>query len=87
MNPDGTGQADLSTTNDGDYSANWGLGWTAGDGGDVSPDADNNWNGFNFWVTKLDSTNPDAGDWKYNEMIEAFLDSIEYRARFEPLIP
>jgi Domain of unknown function (DUF4214) len=48
---------------------------------------DNNWNGFNFWVTKLDSTNPDAGDWKYNEMIKAFLESIEYRNRFEPLVP
>jgi Tol biopolymer transport system component len=48
---------------------------------------DNNWNGFNFWVNKLDSTNPDAGDWKYNEMLKAFLDSIEYRNRFEPLVP
>lgn len=48
---------------------------------------DNNWNGFNFWVSKLDSTNPDAGDWKYNEMIKAFLESIEYRGRFEPLVP
>lgn len=48
---------------------------------------DNNWNGFNFWVTKLDNTNPDAGDWKYNEMIKAFLNSPEYRSRFEPLIP
>lgn len=48
---------------------------------------DNNWNGFNFWVTKLDTTNPDAGDWKYNEMIKAFLDSPEYRGRFQPLIP
>jgi Tol biopolymer transport system component len=48
---------------------------------------DNNWNGFNFWVAKLDSSNPDAGDWKYNEMLKAFLESIEYRARFEPLVP
>lgn len=40
MNPDGTGQTDLSPTNDGDYSANWVLGWTVGDGSaDVSPDA------------------------------------------------
>jgi hypothetical protein len=43
---------------------------------------DNNWNGFNFWVAKLDSTNPDAGDGKYNEMLKAFLESIEYRGRF-----
>jgi hypothetical protein len=42
MNPDGTGQTDLSPTNDGDYSANWVMGWTAGNGADgspVSPDA------------------------------------------------
>jgi len=43
---------------------------------------DNNWDGFNLWVNKLDSTNPDAGDAKYNEMIKAFINSIEYRARF-----
>ena len=43
---------------------------------------DNNFDGFNFWVNKLDSTNPDAGDWKYNEMIHAFILSMEYRARF-----
>jgi hypothetical protein len=43
---------------------------------------DNNWEGFNFWVGILDSTNPDAGDFKYNEMIRAFLLSNEYRDRF-----
>ena len=43
---------------------------------------DNNWVGFNYWVDKLDSTNPDAGDWKYNEMLKAFIESIEYRGRF-----
>jgi hypothetical protein len=43
---------------------------------------DNNWDGFNYWVTKLDSTNPDGGDAKYNEMLRAFLLSTEYRGRF-----
>jgi hypothetical protein len=43
---------------------------------------DNNWDGFNFWVNKLDSTNPDASDGKYNEMLKAFLDSFEYKTRF-----
>lgn len=43
---------------------------------------DNNWDGFNFWVNKLDSTNPDASDGKYNEMLRAFLESIEFRNRF-----
>jgi len=42
---------------------------------------DNNWDGYNFWVGKLDSTNPDAGDAKYNEMLHAFIESIEYRNR------
>ena len=45
---------------------------------------DNNWNGFNFWVNTLDSTNPDAGNGKYNGMLKAFLESIEYRNRFVP---
>jgi Tfp pilus assembly major pilin PilA len=43
---------------------------------------DNNFDGFNFWVNHLDSTNPDAGDGKYNGMIHAFLLSTEYRDRF-----
>jgi hypothetical protein len=43
---------------------------------------DNNYDGLNFWVNKLDSSNPDAGDWKYNEMIRAFILSTEYRDRF-----
>jgi hypothetical protein len=45
---------------------------------------DNNWEGFNFWVNKLDSTNPDASDGKYNEMLKAFVESSEYRQRFGP---
>ena len=43
---------------------------------------DTNWDGLNFWVNKLDSSNPDAGDWQYNEMIRAFILSPEYRERF-----
>src|SRR5205807_166871 len=42
---------------------------------------DNNWNGFNYWVGVLDSTNPDAGDYKYNQIIKAFITSTEYRGR------
>jgi hypothetical protein len=42
---------------------------------------DNNWNGYNFWVGVLDGTNPDAGDYKYNQMIRAFLVSDEYREK------
>lgn len=38
--------------------------------------------GFNYWVGELDKTNPDAGDWKYNNMIRAFIVSGEYRSRF-----
>ncbi len=45
---------------------------------------DNNFDGFNFWVGVLDSTNPDASDGKYNHIIDAFLRSMEYRARFGP---
>jgi len=45
---------------------------------------DNNWNGFNYWVGVLDSTNPDAGDYKYNQVIKAFITSTEYRGRFGP---
>jgi hypothetical protein len=42
---------------------------------------DNNWDGFNSWVGVLDSTNPDAGDYKYNQIIKAFITSTEYRGR------
>jgi hypothetical protein len=45
---------------------------------------DNGWAGFNFWVNKLDSTNPDDGDYKYNEGLRAFVESIEFRSRFGP---
>ena len=42
---------------------------------------DNGWDGFNYWVRILDSTNPDAGDGKYNNILNAFLQSPEYRGR------
>lgn len=42
---------------------------------------DNNWEGYNFWVGVLDRTNPDTSDYKYNEIIRAFLLCPEYRAR------
>ena len=42
---------------------------------------DNNFNGFNFWVTKLDQFN---GDFLQAEMVKAFLSSPEYRRRFGP---
>jgi hypothetical protein len=44
------------------------------------PDVD--LSGFNSWVGVLDGTNPDAGDGKYNNIINAFLQSTEYRNRF-----
>lgn len=43
---------------------------------------DNNWDGFNHWVGVLDSTNPDASDSKYDHIVQAFIESIEYRHRF-----
>jgi hypothetical protein len=40
---------------------------------------DNNANGFNFWVTKLNQFN---GDFLAAEMVKAFISSQEYRQRF-----
>jgi hypothetical protein len=40
---------------------------------------DNNFNGFNFWVGKLNQFN---GDFLQAEMVKAFLSSSEYRGRF-----
>lgn len=37
--------------------------------------------GFNFWVIKLNSRMP-SSDADYNEMIRAFVASVEYRSRF-----
>ena len=42
---------------------------------------DNNFNGFNFWMTKLNQFN---GDFLQAEMVKAFLSSLEYRNRFGP---
>jgi hypothetical protein len=41
------------------------------------PDAD--FNGYNFWLGKLNQFN---GNFAQAQMVQAFLDSIEYRARF-----
>jgi hypothetical protein len=42
---------------------------------------DNNFDGFTFWVTKL---NQFDGDFLQAEMVKAFLMSLEYRRRFGP---
>jgi hypothetical protein len=44
---------------------------------DAAPDAD--FNGYNFWLGKLDEFN---GNWRAAEMVKAFVSSIEYRKRF-----
>ena len=40
---------------------------------------DNNFDGFNFWLDKLNSFN---GDFIQAEMVKAFISSSEYRKRF-----
>src|SRR5437868_228992 len=40
---------------------------------------DSNFNGFNFWLNKLNSFN---GDFIKAEMVKAFISSTEYRDRF-----
>ena len=42
---------------------------------------DSNFDGFDFWATKLNRFN---GDFINAEMVKAFLESREYRARFGP---
>jgi len=42
---------------------------------------DNNFNGYNFWLNKLNQFN---GDFLQAEMVKAFLSSGEYRQRFGP---
>lgn len=37
--------------------------------------------GFNFWVSKLNGQCPIYGDGAYNEMLKAFILSIEHRER------
>jgi hypothetical protein len=46
-------------------------------GFDGSPDP--NFNGFNFWLNKLNEFN---GNFVHAEMVKAFILSIEYRQRF-----
>lgn len=43
---------------------------------------DHDFSGLIYWTGILDRTNPDAGDGKYNNLINAFLLSTEYRNRF-----
>jgi glucose/arabinose dehydrogenase len=47
------------------------------------PDAapDTSFEGYNFWLTKL---NDNGGDYRKAELVKAFLASIEYRQRFKP---
>ncbi len=40
---------------------------------------DTNYGGYNFWLTKL---NDNGGDSRRAQMMQGFLDSIEYRQRF-----
>ncbi len=42
---------------------------------------DTNYDGFNFWLTKLNDNN---GNYVQAEMVKAFIISIEYRQRFAP---
>lgn len=42
---------------------------------------DNNFDGYNFWLAKLDQFNGNSID---AEMVKAFINSIEYRQRFGP---
>src|SRR5205814_8035718 len=46
---------------------------------DANTGPDTNFDGYNFWLTKLDTFN---GNFRQAEMVKAFLTSIEYRARF-----
>ena len=41
--------------------------------------SDTNYDGFNFWLTKL---NDNGGDFHKAEMVKAFINSTEYRSRF-----
>jgi hypothetical protein len=48
---------------------------------DAAPEPGLNFNGYNFWVDKLNQFN---GDYIGAEMIKAFITSSEYRGRFGP---
>jgi hypothetical protein len=42
---------------------------------------DSNFDGYNFWLTKLNQAN---GNFIEAELVKAFITSLEYRARFAP---
>jgi len=46
---------------------------------DPNTGPDTNFDGYNFWLTKLDTFN---GNFRQAEMVKAFLLSSEYRGRF-----
>ena len=46
---------------------------------DPNTGPDTNFDGYNFWLTKLDTFN---GDFRQAEMVKAFLVAGEYRGRF-----
>ncbi|HEX8284916.1 MAG TPA: S8 family serine peptidase [Pyrinomonadaceae bacterium] len=46
---------------------------------DAAPETNLNFDGYNFWLGKLDEF---GGDWRAAEMVKAFLSSTEYRKRF-----
>ncbi|HEX3085816.1 MAG TPA: hypothetical protein VHP99_14885 [Pyrinomonadaceae bacterium] len=46
---------------------------------DATDAPDNNDNGYQFWLAKLNSAN---GDFNKAEMVKAFILSSEYRSRF-----
>jgi hypothetical protein len=46
---------------------------------DAAPEASLNFDGYNFWLNKLNSFN---GDYRAAEMVKAFMNSAEYRKRF-----
>jgi hypothetical protein len=48
---------------------------------DAAPEPNLNFDGYNFWVNKLNTFN---GDFVQADMVHAFISSIEYRARFGP---
>ncbi|MCA1601887.1 MAG: CHRD domain-containing protein, partial [Acidobacteria bacterium] len=48
---------------------------------DANAPPDTNFDGFNFWLNKLNAFN---GDFRAAEMVKAFIRSSEYRQRFGP---
>ncbi|HMH44239.1 MAG TPA: hypothetical protein VK557_12195, partial [Pyrinomonadaceae bacterium] len=48
---------------------------------DDAPELSRNFDGFNFWLAKLNQFN---GDFVAAEMVKAFTSSSEYRSRFGP---